>query len=247
MRTRFLTVLAVGLLVQTADRGFAQEDARVLVDQAIKAHGGEARLLRYKASHSKVKGTLYLAQEIPFTQEVYSQLPGQMKDILEVEEKGKKQTIITALNVDKGWMTLNGKVQPLADGTLADMKEAANLMRACRLISLKDTLFDLKVLGESTVNGRPAMGIVASAKGCRDVRLFFDREHAILVKVERKILDKTMKEITEERFLSEYREIDGILAPKKALILRDGKKFLEAEVTEARFLEKVDDKVFEKP
>jgi hypothetical protein len=247
MRTLLLPGLAVGLLAMATGRGFAQEDARAILDQAIKAHGGEARLLQFKAAHTKVKGTLYLTQEIPFHQEVYSQLPSQIKDILEVEDKGKKQTVITALNVDKGWQAIKGKMQPVPVDTLANLKEAAHLMRASRLIALKDTMFELKLLGESTVNGRPAVGLVATAKGYRDIRLFFDREYGILVKVERKIVDGALKEITEERFLSEYREVEGILAPKKAVILRDGKKFLEAEVTEVQFLEKLDDKVFEKP
>jgi hypothetical protein len=246
MRMFLLPVLAIGLLGSAA-RGFAQDDPRAVLEQALKAHGGEDRLLRFKAAHSKVKGTLYLDQEIPFRQEVYSQLPGQMKDILEFEEKGKAQSVITALNVDKGWMTVNGKPQPLADNALADLKEAANLMRATRLISLKDTLFELRLLGESSVSGRPAVGLLATAKGYRDLRLFFDREHGILVKVERRVINAALKEVVEERFLSEYREVEGILAPKKAVILRDGKKFLEAEVTEAQFLEKLDDKVFEKP
>jgi hypothetical protein len=57
----------------------------------------------------------------------------------------------------------------------------------------------------------------------------------------------TGQEVTEERIIQEYQEIDGAKVAKKALVNRDGKKFVEAEVLEVKSLDKLDESEFAKP
>jgi hypothetical protein len=45
----------------------------------------------------------------------------------------------------------------------------------------------------------------------------------------------------------EHFDVDGIKTPKRSVINHNGKKLLETEVTEAKYLEKVDDAEFAKP
>ena len=58
---------------------------------------------------------------------------------------------------------------------------------------------------------------------------------------------QTLQEVDEERIIGEYQDIEGQKVPKKIVVNHDGKKFMEAEVTEMKFLDKVDDSQFEKP
>jgi hypothetical protein len=87
-----------------------------------------------------------------------------------------------------------------------------------------------------------------TSEGHKDLSLYFDRASGLLVKVERQALDsQTMEEVAEERILQDYQDVEGIKAPKRVLINRAGKKFVEAEVIEVKMLEKVDDSEFAKP
>ena len=64
----------------------------------------------------------------------------------------------------------------------------------------------------------------------------------------RTVAPVTEMEVNEERIITEYgKSTDGIPTPKKVLIKHDGKKFLEAEVSELKLLEKLDDSEFTKP
>ena len=95
---------------------------------------------------------------------------------------------------------------------------------------------------------RPAVGIRVAAPGHKDVSLYFDKQTGLLVKITRQALDaQTGQEVSEERIIQEYQDVNGLKTAKKVLINRDGKKFLEAEVTDVQFLEKVDDSTFAKP
>jgi hypothetical protein len=98
------------------------------------------------------------------------------------------------------------------------------------------------------VNGKPAQGVKVSAKDFRDVELYFDQATGLIVKTSRQVLDtQTMKEVTQETYLSEFKESGGLKHATKAVIHREGKKFLEVEVTEYKLLDSVDDSEFAKP
>ena len=57
----------------------------------------------------------------------------------------------------------------------------------------------------------------------------------------------TGNEMTEERIVQEYQKSpEGLPAPKKLVVKRDGKDYLTAEVLEFKFLEKLDDSEFTK-
>ena len=55
------------------------------------------------------------------------------------------------------------------------------------------------------------------------------------------------QEITEERFITEYQELNGQKVAKKVELQRDGKAFIELEILEVQMLEKLDDSEFARP
>jgi hypothetical protein len=129
------------------------------------------------------------------------------------------------------------------------MKQAANLIQINRLIPLKDAkVYTLSLLGESTVNEKPAVGVKVTRKDYRDINLYFDKNTGLLAKIERQALDSmTQQEVAEERIIVEYQEVDGQKVAKKVLVNRDGKKFTEAEVLEYKPSAKVEESDFAKP
>ena len=78
--------------------------------------------------------------------------------------------------------------------------------------------------------------------------LFFDKKTHLLAKVESRGADPvTGNEVNEERIIAEYTKTkDGVPIPKKVIVKHDGKQFIEAEVLEVNFLEKLDDSEFKK-
>lgn len=249
MYRAFPLTIAVTLLVG-ADPARSQEpDARAVVDKALQAHGGDGPISKLKARHNKVKGVIHLAGGISFTQEVYYQAPGQIKEITQAEVNGKKSTFVTVLNGDKGWIVVDGQAQEVDEKKLTEMKESAHLAQVSRLAGLGDkAAYQLAPLAAVQVEGRPALGVKVSAKGFRDIHLYFDKENSLLVKAEGKALDAaTGQLVNQESLYRNHKEIEGIKTPTSLTVLRDGKKFMEADALEIKFLDKLDENIFAKP
>lgn len=123
------------------------------------------------------------------------------------------------------------------------------MMKVARMTALiKDKGFDLSLTGEIKVGDKPALGVRVSAKGQKDITLYFDKTTGLLAKLEHRVAEGgTGNEVTEERIVVEYKKNDaGIPLPKKLVIKHDGKDFLVADVAEAKMLEKLDDSYFTK-
>jgi hypothetical protein len=250
MRRLLLLPLAVaGLLLGLASACRAEDDAKTILDKAIKAHGGEEKLKKLKAGKSKVKGTLTINDtEVDFTEESIAQLPDKLKDTLSFEIMNTKITVVTIINADKASVKVNNKEEKLNDKAKAEVKEAGHLLRVSRLLGLKDKKYTLSTLGEMKVEGKPALGIKVAAKGFRDIDLYFDKKTGLLVQTNRRGVDpQSGQEYAEERIVKEYQTVNGLPAAKKVLVKRDGKKFSEVEVVEVKMLDKVDENEFTLP
>jgi hypothetical protein len=204
--------------------------------------------LKLQAVQAKAKGTIYSPIEIPFTQQSSVQYPDRFKETVEGEVNGQKFSVITVYDGKKGWISINGQTKELDDNILAAVKEAVHLMQITRMAFQKDEKCELSTLGEMKVNDRTALGVRISAKGHKDVNLYFDKETGLMAKAEFQSTDPASgKEFAEERIITEYQKVEGAQIPKKVLINHDGKKFMEAEITEQKFVEKIDDSEFGKP
>ena len=55
------------------------------------------------------------------------------------------------------------------------------------------------------------------------------------------------KEFTAESFYGDYKKQDGLPIAHKLTVKRDGKLYLEGELSDVKVSEKLDDSTFEKP
>ena len=250
MRTSFLLPLVVlAFPTSPACPAGAEDGARAVIDRAIRAVGGAERIDKVKAGRTQTKGTLHRdGQTFDFTQETFYHWPDQFKGILQLEADGHKVSVTTVSNGDRAWVNLDGRTRALEDRALDEATEERHLVNVVRLTTLKDAAFDLSSLGEVKVNGRPAVAVKVTSRGHRDVRLYFDKNTGLLVKTERRGVEPASgKEFTEEKLLSDYRDVDGLKSPRRVVINRDGTTFMEVEVTGVKYLEKLDDSVFARP
>ena len=154
------------------------------------------------------------------------------------------------MNGDKASINAAGMDVPITDDIKKAFKEALEMMKAGRLVSLiKDKEYGLSVVGESKVEGKAVMGVHVTAKGKKEFNLFFNKETNLLAKTEyRTVSGVIQKEVTEERIILAYakKDKDGPLMPKKIVVKHDGEQFLEAEVIEVKLLESIDESEFKK-
>jgi len=240
-----------GLLCwQTAGQTQNQDEARAIIGKAIKAMGVDKEPQGAKGLLIKSKGTLELmGMTVNIVQTITLRYPDQFKDFTELDINNMKLPVSTVFDGKKGWVAVNDKVIMKFDDIFnAEMKEVANLVNIGKLKPLLDKKYDLAVIGEVKVEDKPAVGVRVSVKGAKDVSVYFDKNTHLLMKVERQAVDATTKqEVTEERIIRSYKDRDGYKVPHEVAILRDGKKFVEVEVTEHTHLDNVDPGEFEMP
>jgi hypothetical protein len=248
MRLNRFAVLSVGLVLAAAPAR-ADDAAKAIVEKAIKAQGGAEALAKYPAVTVSFKGTFHgMGQEIPMTGQVTTQGADRIKMDMEIEAGGQKFRFVNVITKDKGWIKLNDDVKELDKDQLAEGLEQTHAGYVAALYPLTDKAYTLAATGETKVNDKPALGVKVSAKGHRDVTLYFDKESGLLVKSEHLVKDEgSGQEVAEETLYSEYKEVQGTKQAMKFTVNRDGKLYVQGESTEIHLSEKLDDNAFAKP
>jgi len=241
--TSFAVLLALTL------SGRAGDETTAIVDKAIAAHGLKGKEGKENGFRSKNKGTIHVAgMDIDFTQEVAVQTPDKFRESLEMSIMGNKIPITTVFNGKEGWIKVADQDIKVENELLDEFKDIAYSMTLAQGLFLKDKGIKLALLGEVQVKGKPAVGIRVSKEGRKEISFYFDKETGLMSKMERRGRDfQTMQEVTEERIITEYQDVGGRKVAKKAEMLRDGKPFLEAEVSEVEILDRIPDAEFAKP
>jgi hypothetical protein len=244
---RRLTIPITAVLLFAGVSWAGQDEARAILEKAIKAHGGEEVLRKHPATIIKAKGKMELFDGVEIQQTIAFQQPNKFRNELSFTINGMEIRTVGVYDGKKAAIEVNGKK---ADFDKLDeaFRDAAVLINAFELYPLKDKSYELTAVGEVQVNGKPAIGIRAAKKGQRDVTLYFDKTTHLLARAEHRTVDvMSGQEVTEERIITDYKKVDGIPTPMKGIINRDGKKFMEAEVIEYKTFEKLDDSQFTLP
>ena len=241
-------LVLAGLLVATFHSGRAAEpDAKTLVEQAIKAHGGAEELKKAQVSVSQFKGKIQSpVGELEVSGEIASDRDVRQRVAIQVDINGMKVDILTVLKNDGGWAKANDTIVDLNADQIAEAREQTHGHWVATLVPLLGPEYKLAGRGEVKVQDKPAYGVIASRADRRDVQLFFDKETHLLVKTEQRVKDESGKELTEESFLSNYQEKDA-RQPLKISVRRDDMPYMEAEVTSFQTRDKLEDSLFEKP
>lgn len=244
---RFLGVVAILVLTSPV---FAQADAAAILETAIKAHGGEAKLAKIKAATWTVKGTVYGSGDpTDYTEEWAIQFPSQFRVTLETDYNGIPITQVNVLNGEKGWFKRNKDetVEKDKDEIAADRRQMT-IQWLATLLPLRDKAYTLTALPDTKVGDRAAVGIQAVTKDMPEVRLYFDKEKGLLLRLEFSVkVPGSSKEVKQEVLYENYSEVGGIQKAMKHTIRRDGKKFREQEISGFKLLDRLSAQSFEKP
>src|SRR5437763_974410 len=110
MRTCLTGILAFTLLLAGSSWARAQDDAKAILDKAVKAHGGAEKLGKIKAQTSKAKGRIEVAGGLDFTQESTVQHPNKFKEVVHLTVNGQQIDVTTVYNGKEGWINANGQM-----------------------------------------------------------------------------------------------------------------------------------------
>lgn len=219
------------------------DDAKVhdLIARAVKAHGGADNLAKWKASTLKIKGKMLA---LDYTAQTSVRLPDRTRNEAQ-SQLGKSLQIVSG---DHGWVKIGDITRDCGKEEVTETRELLHAIEVSHLTALSEKEYKLTLAGEETIEGRPAVGVRVKRAGFRDVTLFFDKENDLLVKIQtrlKKPLDG--EEVKAETCYGDYRKVDGVMAAHKITIKYNGKVYNDAEITEVKFADKLDDKMFEKP
>lgn len=245
---RPMAVAAILVWLTSAVRAEDSDAARAVIEKAIRAHGGE-KVGAFKAGTWKAKGNVYiLGLANPYTVEWSLQLPDRMRVEMQLVAKDQKVAFINVVNGGKGWNRTGNVTAEMEKDALAAAQERIYVSRVAMLEPLRDKAYSLSALPETKIGGTPAVGVRVSHKGRRDIDLFFDKDSGLRIASRYKVTDDLSgDEADEENLYADYKEFDGVKHPMKLTIKRNGKTFLETQVTDFKPADKLDDMLFAEP
>jgi hypothetical protein len=228
MRTALVLVLLVGV----GPAAVAQESARAVIERAIAAHGGREKLSRARADRARMRGVVHIGKDsVLFTSEVTVHLPRRYRSVVQMRDGDQNRTIVNEIDGDKVVISIDGKPQQVEGLHLNQLRQMLALESALRLVPLLDRwMVKLTHLGEFEMNKQTVIGIgVKGREQQRELKLYFDKQSGLLVKAEQ-LIDGVDKDICQEAYYRDHREVAGYLRPGRAAVYRDGKKVMEAEL-----------------
>jgi hypothetical protein len=246
---RQVPVLALVLCLANvvgAARADDRDKALAVIDQAIRARGGEQQLAKLKLLKRTAKGVTIQGAEIPFKEEIVLQLPDRFHWDMELDAMGQKVSVVLVLNGAKGWRQAGGMSAEMGNDEREDLGEELYVIWLTTLVPLKDKAFDLAPLPETEVNGRPAAGVKVACKGHAEAKLYFDRDSHLLVKLQRRAR-AAGQAVTRDYLYGDYRDFDGVKCAGKQTEMINGKKTVEYTFTGYQFPSAVKEDLFGMP
>jgi hypothetical protein len=193
-------VITTAALGQGAD---SAKEARAVIDKAIKAAGGEARLDRLKALTMKIKGPVQVGLQVT---EFSAECSFAELDQLLMDQEVEGMAIRWVFNPQSCWRKLGDKVEEAVPDALPELQKMLYATRAATmLVPLKDKAVTLSLGGEAKIGDRPAVIVKAKHKDHGAIELFFDKETGLPAKVKTSV--KLFAEASFECILSDYKEV----------------------------------------
>ena len=251
MRGHVCGALAVCVWVAWSGVGRADEQAEALkiVNAAIKATGGEAKLEKLKLVSMKGKGKVLEGnQDGTLTIEGTAHGTDRFRLQLDMMVGDQSINFLIVFSGDKAWAKRDDRVEDLPAEIVAIVKAEMQALRMAQMLTpLKDKDLKLSPLGEMKIDERAALGIKIVKKDHPDVDLYFDKETHLPIKCELRIKEPNGMEVTTAWHFSNFKESADVKHPMKIALHREDKKMMEMEISEVKPEEKVDENTFAKP
>lgn len=249
MRSMLCTVVAV-VAVTPAIQADDAADARAIVENGIKAIGYKVNekpaTMTWKDKGQFTGGGLTMN----YTADFAFQVPDKYRFGVNAELEGMKVTFIAVANGNKAWEAALGMSQEMTGDKLQYFIDQVYTLNVTMLWPLlADKEFKLATAGEKDVGGKKAVGVKVTRDKKPTVTLYFDNATGLLVKSEATVKDEFQgwKEVPEETYYEDYKDVGGKKFFAKMRIVRDGKPMIVSILSDHKLADKLDPKLFDKP
>ena len=249
---RRLCAMAMVIVVAFAAAGRVRADdaeVKAVLDKAIKALGGEAKLGKVDAYSVKAKGTItFGGNDNEFTTELTAQGLDRYRSEFEGEFGGNKVRGVTVVNGDRGWRKFGDNNMELDVNGVANEKRTIYLqVTPVTILPLKGKGFKLESAPDEKDGARTLAVLKVTAPDGKDFTLAFDKDTGLPARMVARVAGFQGQEFTQQTNYSDYKDFDGVKKATKVESRRDGEPFLKREIAEFKVLDKVDPKTFAEP
>jgi hypothetical protein len=223
-----------------------------VLDMALKAHGGEGLLARWRCGRVKFhmrSDTIAPLHDMPATIEEVFQLPGHLKRVTITGQGKQQKTTTSILNREEGWEYLgDGSCRLLPGSSLESVLSPEHaFFYFCNLARLHAPGVQLSVGGVESINDRPAVVLHAEADGANPMDYYFDTVTTLLVRIVRHLPQPKGREYAVEIDLGDYHNIAGGPVPMRIIGHSGRRAMLDFTLLEVEFFDHLDASAFTPP
>jgi photosynthetic reaction center cytochrome c subunit len=207
-----------------------------LLDKYVHAVGGAAAI--DKVTSRVMKGTIQFGgKELPI--DIYSKDPDKRISFTHMSEGDN----VTAFNGHEGWLGMPG--HPLREMYGSDLDGASIDADLHLATHLKPMFTELQVEGKEKVGDQEAYVVVGQREGKPPIRLYFDEQSGLLVRLVR-FGETALGQLPTQIDYADYRDASGVKMPYRWTLARPSGRFT-IQVSQVKENAPVDDAKFVKP
>jgi hypothetical protein len=224
------------------------ESPRDIIEAAIKAHGGEERIAKTIVGKSRadVKINFPPGVESSATLEDAFELPRRYKRVIKGKANGEAFTMEYAIIDGRAWIRHNEGMPSDFKGDPQHLSRNWNATIAMLPTYLKEAV-KLEPGGKEQLADRELVGVRVTDKDGEAI-LFFDRQSRLLSKMKWQIQDlESGEKMDMEGIFADYKEVAGVRYPMRMTSYSGGKEVAGLKITHIEFVDKLDDRLFERP
>ncbi len=218
--------------------------AKTIVDRAVKAHGGAAKLRAVKDVSSRATMTVTTPNgAVEGQMAVTVRLPSQSR----IEMNMLGQSGVQVLNGDKGWASNGNQIQELDAEQTQAMRSGMKTQIVPLLVRLAGGDVQVGWVGEDKV-GAEAVDVVQVVDAEAMAKLSFAKGSGLLLRLEQE--EPSMfggGKVPMARLYSDFRPLDGLTVPYRTERQVRGQKLIEDAVTSMSVNRGVADSQFQRP
>ena len=210
--------------------------AEQLLDKYVQAAGGEAAI--QKVNSRVMKGTIDFGG-ISLPIDIYAKDPLKRISFTHMAEGDN----ITAFDGREGWLGMSG--HPLREMHGSDLDGAAIDADLHLAAHLRQMFSESRTEGTEKIDDHEAYVVVGQREGKPPIRLYFDKQTGLLVRLVR-FGETALGWLPTEIDYADYRDVDGVKVPYRWTLARPSGRFT-IQVNELKQNVPVDDAKFAKP
>ena len=238
---RKLLIIQLAAAVLLAQSLTAAPSAEQVLDQHIKALGGEAAAKKLKTRHIKADFEMPAAS-MSADLEIISKAPDKLLSKINIPNMGE---IHEGYDGKVAWSNI--PAVGIIEKSGAQLEQTRTQADFYRDVEIKDRLKDLSQEGTKTVNGEECHVISGKDQNGNTERMFISKKDHLIKQVVSNITDAGGTPMEATMQLSDYKKVDGIMVPHKIELVEPAQAAFVITFTSVKHNEPVDDSKFAKP